>query len=496
MADPIQRNLDPKKRLLNLIRGRDDITRPDVTTKSTKSISGVATHEALVDMPSSTNEDHDGRYYTETEIGSTSNGEGASLVGIEDAGTYFTGTDVEAALQEIGSDLAGATSYWDRTGTVLSPATAGDTVEIDQTSTTGNALKVIRDLASGSTNDAVVEFAQINAGDDQAALAISNASTSAFMPGALRVLASGATGNGVGTWSTTGGGDADSVAVLAEAQAVTANATYGVWGTTASTANDGYGGRFDKASVGDYADFDESADSPLAAAPEAGHVRAVAGSDGRLYAIDSDGNRHDLTQRTPHYFAGWTAAQNATKDKTWDSDAYNSGLGSEATVTASQAASFDFTNQAAEASYGRWTWTASALVMMEEPLTILYEQSQVAVWTPFGRQGDPNDNCRCYVQARMRVNRTTSFENVYLFLNDVTTADADSSNALSSDMLGSMSDNTWYIATLSATGTDVGGWNESLRAGVLAQGKLYEEEAEEETTVIDIDWIKVYMYGD
>ena len=32
---------------------------------------------------------HDGRYYTETEIGSTTNGEGASLVGIEDASAYY-----------------------------------------------------------------------------------------------------------------------------------------------------------------------------------------------------------------------------------------------------------------------------------------------------------------------------------------------------------------------------------------------------------------------
>lgn len=49
---------------------------------------------------------HDGRYYTETEIGSTSNGEGASLVGIEDAGALYTGTDAEAALQEVGQDAA------------------------------------------------------------------------------------------------------------------------------------------------------------------------------------------------------------------------------------------------------------------------------------------------------------------------------------------------------------------------------------------------------
>lgn len=43
---------------------------------------------------------HDGRYYTETELGSNANGEGASLIGIEDANTQFTATDVEGALDE------------------------------------------------------------------------------------------------------------------------------------------------------------------------------------------------------------------------------------------------------------------------------------------------------------------------------------------------------------------------------------------------------------
>lgn len=39
-------------------------------------------HNDLADMPSSSNSDHDGRYYTETEIGSTIDPTGASLVGV------------------------------------------------------------------------------------------------------------------------------------------------------------------------------------------------------------------------------------------------------------------------------------------------------------------------------------------------------------------------------------------------------------------------------
>lgn len=53
---------------------------------------------------------HDGRYYTETEMGSTSNGQGASLVGIEDASSYFTGTNMEVALNELEAQIGGLTS--------------------------------------------------------------------------------------------------------------------------------------------------------------------------------------------------------------------------------------------------------------------------------------------------------------------------------------------------------------------------------------------------
>lgn len=39
------------------------------------------------------------------DLASTANGEGASLVGVEDTGGYFVGTDVEAVLQEVGLRL-------------------------------------------------------------------------------------------------------------------------------------------------------------------------------------------------------------------------------------------------------------------------------------------------------------------------------------------------------------------------------------------------------
>lgn len=68
----------------------------------------------------------DGRPVQASDLASTSAGEGASILGIQDSGGYFTGTDVEAALQEIGSDLSSisfstVTATTDGTG-----VTAGD----------------------------------------------------------------------------------------------------------------------------------------------------------------------------------------------------------------------------------------------------------------------------------------------------------------------------------------------------------------------------------
>ena len=69
-------------------------------------------------------------WYTKTELGSNANGLGASLIGIEDDGGYFTGTEVETALQELGAGLA-SENLWDRTGTVLTTHTAGDKIKLD-----------------------------------------------------------------------------------------------------------------------------------------------------------------------------------------------------------------------------------------------------------------------------------------------------------------------------------------------------------------------------
>ncbi len=73
-------------------------------------------------------------------MASTSGTSGAELVGVEDAGTYFTGSTVETVLQEIGSTL-NTENLWDRTSTTISPHNANDNLDLGSGafSTTGLA---------------------------------------------------------------------------------------------------------------------------------------------------------------------------------------------------------------------------------------------------------------------------------------------------------------------------------------------------------------------
>lgn len=52
----------------------------------------------------------DARYHTQTELASVSNGEGASLIGIEDASAYYAGANLEAIFDELEGQLGGDTS--------------------------------------------------------------------------------------------------------------------------------------------------------------------------------------------------------------------------------------------------------------------------------------------------------------------------------------------------------------------------------------------------
>lgn len=66
-------------------------------------------------------------WYTKTELGSTANGLGASLIGIEDSGGLITAATVEGALAELAQNIS-TENLWNRSGAGLVPQTAGDSI--------------------------------------------------------------------------------------------------------------------------------------------------------------------------------------------------------------------------------------------------------------------------------------------------------------------------------------------------------------------------------
>jgi len=163
-------------------------------------------------------------------------------------------------------NAAGAVSQWDRTGTVLTPLNAGDTVEIDQTSTSGNALKVERDLASGDTDSPVVQIVQDNAGDNQVALSAQNDCVIAAI-------------FGHNTHATLAG--------------------IGVLGSVDSSSNEAYGGKFQSvktltrgSGVAGYYDANEGT---APASPAATNARMYPSANGLWYGIVTGGGIHKLS---------------------------------------------------------------------------------------------------------------------------------------------------------------------------------------------------------
>lgn len=59
------------------------------------------------------------------DLASVATGEGASLIGVEDSGAYFTGTDVEAVLQEIGQKIEDVSGWEKESTTTVSPISSG-----------------------------------------------------------------------------------------------------------------------------------------------------------------------------------------------------------------------------------------------------------------------------------------------------------------------------------------------------------------------------------
>lgn len=122
----------------------------------------------------------DARYYTQALLGSTSNGEGASLIDIEDSGSYFTGTNVEAALQELGLAVDEGKDY------------------VVYTVGTGGVVK--GDLCYISANDTVLPYGTLSQAHRGIGLAASSESAAA----SVNILANDEVLAGVLTGATAG----------------------------------------------------------------------------------------------------------------------------------------------------------------------------------------------------------------------------------------------------------------------------------------------------
>ena len=114
------------------------------------------------------------------DLASTANGEGASLVGIEDTGSYFTGTTVEAALQELGLKVEENEDF------------------VEYTVGTGGVTK--GDLVYVSAADTVLPYSTLA----NAEYGIGLAATTEAAAGTVRVLADDEILTGVLTGATPG----------------------------------------------------------------------------------------------------------------------------------------------------------------------------------------------------------------------------------------------------------------------------------------------------
>lgn len=76
------------------------------------------------------------------DLASTANGEGASLVGVEDNGGFFAGTDVEAVLQEVGQKLEDVSGWEKYQVTTVAPITSGTNYDLPAPYTLGSGANL------------------------------------------------------------------------------------------------------------------------------------------------------------------------------------------------------------------------------------------------------------------------------------------------------------------------------------------------------------------
>lgn len=163
IVDGINRNIKLKNTTLGVQSVKFYLNDSDSSgielTKSIVStlISGTADAGSL--------HNHDGRYSTKTDLASTANAKGASLIGIEDSGAYYSATTVEAALAEgmLASQAAQSAASTAQTAANAAQSTANTALSniSDHILDTEDA----HDASSISLTDAVEQYAATNVED-------------------------------------------------------------------------------------------------------------------------------------------------------------------------------------------------------------------------------------------------------------------------------------------------------------------------------------------
>ncbi len=273
---------------------------------------------------------------------------------------------------------SGGTNYWDRTGTVLSPDTAGDTVSITGFDESVPGLYILSDRVGAVTDEPLVTIIQDNAADESpSCLYFRNDGIGTGMTvsnnGAYATVSTSNAASGVGLRGvcTASGG----VGTSGYGEHI------GVSGSTSGTDNDDYGGSFGCTNLGDWADVTESSNSPIVAAPESGHVRIAADASGILWGVTSGGSYYMLADST---WDSWTLmkdiAGSDTHNVSFKTEA-GSGYGSTNGLTASQEIFWSFATHTPSNDYTKILSVYKVTVLMTDPEWVgTWEGSTDTVW--------------------------------------------------------------------------------------------------------------------
>ena len=429
-------------------------------------------HDELDDMPSSTNTNHDGRYYTESEIGSVANAKGASLVGIEDAGGHLAATDVEAAIAEIiegtnildhgkldgrGDDDHSGYPWSDgRSGgqTLYGGTDASDDLTLESTShgtrgdvninnnirVHGNGDVDLGGSLSGSDPMMLLDYTnelielRDSGGLDYAIFRLGTSGTTTF----------NAQGRDI-DFRISGASETDLFFVDASTDRIGVGTDTPVTEFTAegviSTREQNLGVPATIANYGQWLN-----DS----------------NDKRFKGVDGSGNVHELGILDGEVFLGGDLAEDPEGDLRWAyaSPGYLMQTGV-AVVTAAQVYAFTFgASYGCTNAHGRWDWTAQRIVEPENR----YEQAEVSIGVPTKIWGK-----KATIRVRVKVNDVNYLDHFYIWWNDVGNTNAIVTRGRT-DILGSMTSNQWYEAEWEITLPTVGS-NGGFRFGIWPVGR-------------------------